>query len=121
MHEKDALLFIEIVLDGFFDRNFNLGDHEYDRLKELSLDKIKQFIKDKEPHWVKEKSLDIIYQIETAENSIKSGIYSPTSAEVFLDSLLRRTKEKITNAATYYQLEDNKGKTHIFVELPEFP
>jgi len=121
MHESDAMLFIEIVLEGFFDRNFTLEESEDTHFKELCLAEIKQFIKDKEPYWVQAKSLEIVYQIETAENSIKTGNYTPTSTGAFLDAILKRAKEKITGAAEHYQPLNNKDKTSIFVCLPEFP
>lgn len=121
MHESDAMLFIETVIEGFFDRNFNLNESEDIYFKELCFDEIKQFIKDKEPHWVQAKSLEIIYQIETAETSIKTGAYVPTSEGAFLEAVLKRAKEKIIAVAEHFRLEKNKDKTNICVSIPVFP
>ncbi|MCL2210204.1 MAG: hypothetical protein FWC19_06435 [Treponema sp.] len=121
MHESDAMLFIEIVLDGFFDRNFNLNESEDSHSKELCLDEIKQFISDKEPYWVQAKALEIIYQTETAENFIKTVDYTPDTAGAFLDLVFKRTKEKITILSERYQIEDNKDKTNMPFWMPVFP
>ena len=121
MHESDALFFIETVLEGFCDRIFEFDDEEDIQFKELYLEKTRSFIQDKEPHWVKAKSLEMIYQIELAETSINKGKYIPSTPETFINSILDRSKERITELAKYFQCDNNKSKTSIFVRLPSFP
>jgi hypothetical protein len=121
MHETDAMLFIEPVLIGFFDRNFKFDGSEDRHFYELCLEEIQVFIRDAEPYWVKEKSLQIIEKIEEAENQIQAGLYAPATPGAFLDTLLDKVGKRLKETSDYYRLENSKGKTSIFVPLPLFP
>jgi len=120
MHETDAMQFIKPVLEGFFDRNFKLNGSEDDHFIELCLDEVRDFIRDTEPHWVKEKAFQIVENIETAECHIRLGLYTPSSAGDFLSLVLNKAKKKIKEDSEYHRLENNKGKTSIFVPMPLF-
>ena len=121
MHESDAMQFIEIVLEGFFERNFNLYKREDDRIKEACFNEIRSFIEDKEPYWVKEKAREIIQQIQDIETLIKDGTYTFASVEEFLDSVFFRTKKVITDFVQHHHNKGSMGKTAFFVYLPRFP
>jgi hypothetical protein len=121
MHETEAMQFIEPVLLGFLSRQFGYKEGEEPCKYEPHLNKIKAFIEDKEPYWVKEKSLYIIDDIEYAEISIQTGLYTPTSPDAFLNTIIDRVKEKLESLIKSYQLEQVKGKMSVFVPLPTFP
>jgi len=121
MHETDAMQFIEPVLLGFLSRHFGYEAGENPDLYKPHLEKIQLFIRDTEPYWVKEKSLQIIENIEAAECQIRSGLYTPNSAGDFLTAVLNKAKKRIKETSEYYQLENNKSKTSVFIPMPIFP
>jgi hypothetical protein len=118
MHETDAMQFVEPVLKGFFDRNFELNKSEDVHFVELCLDEVRTFIQDAEPYWVKEKSRLIIEKIESAENQIRSGLYTPDTVGDFLATVLKKVTKELEDYGKVHQLENDKGKTSIFVSLP---
>jgi len=120
MHETDAMQFIRPVLLGFLSRQFGYEEGEEPNRYEPHLKKIQMFIRDTEPFWVKEKSLYIIDDIEYAEISLHTGRYTPTTPDVFVDTILSRVKKRIDELTDHYRLEQNIGKMSVFVSLPSF-
>lgn len=121
MHETDAMQFIEPVLLGFLSRHFGYEEGENPSLYEPHIKNIQLFIRDTEPYWVKEKSLQLIANIEAAECQILSGLYKPDSTGDFLTTVLNKVKKRIKETSEYYQLENNKSKTSMFITMPIFP
>jgi len=120
MHETDAMQFIEPVLTGFFERNFQLNESEDSHFVELCLDEVLSFIQDKEPYWVKEKSLRIIENIEAAENQIRTGLYNPATPGDFLTTVLSKVRKRFEEEIEFFREEQNRGKTRIYLSLPSF-
>jgi hypothetical protein len=121
MHETDAMQFIEPVLLGFLSRQFSYQEGEEPCRYEPHLDKIHAFIQDKEPLWVKEKSLQIIANIEAAEDQIQTGMYIPTTPEAFLNTLLDKVRKRLEDLTVHFRIENIKGKMNFPVSFPSFP
>ena len=113
--------FIDPVLQGFLDRNFGRQEMDDPARFEPHMDKIRAFISDESPYWVKEKAIQVIFKIEEADFSIRTGEYAPISPADAIETILCYAKKRIVKFAALYRSESSPGLTHISSPLPQFP
>jgi hypothetical protein len=113
--------FIEPVLLGFLDRNFGCRDGGESARYERHLKKIRAFVTDESPYWVKEKAIHVIFKIEEADLSIRTGEYIPKSPALCVETILLYVKKRIEKFVASNRAESSNAWIHIPIPLPEFP